>query len=93
MPHLQEIFTSESLQGLYFVQSTAPSRQNFIMLLQELPLSNIKKKCSLHQNLVYQGFILCNKWHQKDKILFWYCRNFLKATFKKMQPCTYFGLK
>ena len=44
MPFIQENFTPKSwIQGVDFVQSMAPSRQNFILVLQELPLSNIKK--------------------------------------------------
>ena len=46
---IQEIFTPKSCIGrAYFVQSTAPSRQNFILVLQELPVSNIKKNAALY---------------------------------------------
>ena len=49
MPLIQEVFTPKScIGGIYFVQSTAPSRQNFILVLQELPLSNFKKNAALY---------------------------------------------
>ena len=40
----RKMFTSEPcIRGIYFAQSTAPSRQKFILILQKLPLGNIKK--------------------------------------------------
>ena len=61
--------------GVFF-QTTTPSRQSFILVLQEPPLSNIKKM-QLISKFVHEGFILCNQSHHQDKILIWYCRNFL----------------